>query len=168
MNREEIIQRIKQYFDIRELVGPDVYYAHYDNSWQFLDTEALHCLLIVREGIGLPIIVNNWHKYDESEWSKPHVYTERGLRVNIGKITSKRTRNGVLYLSAHLLGKAFDFKVMGMHSDDVRAWIYTNASLFPCKVRLENKITKTGKTITWVHLDIMYLPGNPKVYLFNI
>jgi len=73
-----------------------------------------------------------------------------------------------LYLSAHLMGKGIDFGVAGMSADEVRTWIIENQDLFPCKIRLEHKVAKTGKTITWVHLDVYYEEKNPHIYFFNV
>lgn len=163
MIRSEIIEKLSNYFIKQELVGHEVY-EYYTNigkdPWTCLDTNALHCLLIMREGIGLPFTVNDWQKGGR--------YDERGHRANIQEIVKGKTDKGIVYLSAHPMGKAFDFKVKGMSSDDVRQWIVDNACLFPCKIRLEHKILKTGKTITWVHFDVIWEEQNPKVYLFDI
>jgi len=160
MTRVEIIDGLQKYFGIFELVDKKVYNTFGETSWQFFDTDTLHVLLVIREGIGKPIDINNW------KWNGQ--YQERGLRTNIGYITKKKTLKGKLYLSGHVLGKAFDFKIQGMNSDDVRKWIVDHQDIIPCKVRLENMKLSTGKTISWVHVDTKFLDKNPKVYLFNI
>ena len=66
------------------------------------------------------------------------------------------------------MGKGIDFDVEDMTADEVREWIIAHHDLFPYKIRLENKILKTGKTIGWVHLDLFWYPDNTKIYLFNI
>ena len=43
--------------------------------------------------------------------------------MNLCSIVQAKTRKEILYLSGHVLGKAFDFKVKGMDSEDVRKWI---------------------------------------------
>ena len=50
------------------------------------------------------------------------------------------------YLSAHVLGAAFDFDVEGMLAEETRQWIEKNKADLPYPVRLE-------KNTTWVHLD---------------
>lgn len=160
MNRQIIEQRLRQYFQFHELVDKQTYETFGDNSWQFFDTDTLHSLLILREGINLPFEVNDWY------WGGR--YDERGLRTNICDIVYKKTIKKRLYLSGHVLGKAFDFKVKGMNSDDVRQWAVDNGDLFPCKLRFENINSATGKTITWVHFDTKYIESKPKIYLFNI
>lgn len=160
MTRPEIIDGLQKYFGIYELVDKHVFNTFGETSWQFFDTDTLHVLLVIREGIGKPIDINNW------KWNGQ--YQERGLRTNIGAITKKKTLQGRLYLSGHLLGKAFDFKIQGMKSDDVRTWIVDNQDIMPCKVRLENMKLSTGKTISWVHFDTKFLDKNPKIYLFNV
>ena len=62
MKREEIIKEIKDkgYFVIQELVCRHTYTRFGDMSWQFLDTELLHTLFVIRQNIGRAIYVNNW------------------------------------------------------------------------------------------------------------
>jgi hypothetical protein len=152
MNNAEVLRRIKLYFEIKELV-PNAVIKKYGAStcWQFLDIDALHSLLVVREGIGKGITVNT-----------PGAQ-QKGLRHNRSDMVIKKIS---IYLSAHMMGKAFDFKVSGMKSEEVRNWIVNNANLFRCKIRLEHKLN--GKPISWVHLDTFYLESNPKVYLFDV
>ena len=158
MERDQIISRLKKYFDIRELVGPRTFKKHGHRSWKFFRTDALHALLIVREGIGKPITLNNWHRGGR--------FTQRGLRTNIQGIFKGFFRRGVLYLSAHVLGCGFDFDVRGMSANQVRQWIVENKHRFPFKIRLERKLR--GKFISWTHLDTYHEPHNDDVYLFDV
>lgn len=158
MNRNEIISDLEQYFEKYELVDVLTYNKYGEKSWQFFDTNILYVLLLIRTGINRQITVNNW------KWGG--IYQERGLRTNLSKITRGKTKDNQLYLSAHIMAKAFDFKVKDMDSEDVRMWIVKNQSIFPCKIRLEHK--KNGIPITWVHIDTKYLSSNPKVYLFDV
>ena len=147
MTRTEILAAIKPFFDIDELVCPHVYSKWKDASWQFLDTDYLHCLLVIRRDIlKKPMYCNGKGK------------TERGLRCNRCSIV--RGKSGP-YLSAHVLGKAGDFTVVGMSAEDARKAIKANASLLPCNIRLE-------KGVTWVHMDTLNQYGiNAKVYEFS-
>ena len=147
MTRTEILAAIKPYFDIDELVCPHVYSKWGETAWQFLDTDYLHCLLIVRRDIlQKPMYCNGKGK------------TERGLRCN--RCSVVRGKSGP-YLSAHVLGKAGDFTVVGMSAEDARKAIKANASKLPCNIRLE-------KGVTWVHMDTLNQYGiNVKVYEFS-
>jgi len=160
MNRDQITEQLSQYFAVHELVDELTYNKYGNESWQFFDKDFLHVLLIIREGIGKPIEINDW------KWGGYN--SQRGLRTNLCGITQQKTRNDKLYLSGHMLGKAADLKIKGMNADDARQWIIDNQDLFPCKVRLEHKIKSTGKTITWVHIDTKYLKRNHQVYLFEV
>ena len=51
MTREEILTAIRPYFDIDELVCNHTVAKWGDKSWQFLDTDFLHCLLVIRRDI---------------------------------------------------------------------------------------------------------------------
>lgn len=146
---------IKNYFKIQELVDREVYSIHGDSAWKFIDEKLLKCLLIVRKGLDRSIKVN--------DWSFGGSMQQRGLRHNRSSMVIGKKS---IYLSAHMMGKAVDFNVSGMESTEVRKWIQDNAELFPCKIRLENKLN--GKPISWVHLDVIQEEKNPKVYLFNV
>lgn len=158
MTEQEILQGIKKYFDIKELVGEATYNEYGERSWRFLDFRLLETMFIIRKNIGKPIYAN--------DWVIGGLYDERGLRTNVQEILSDKTSKNQLYLSAHILGKAIDFIVEGMTAEEVRNWIIANQHILPYKIRLEHK--KNGKPITWVHLDVIYESHNPKVYLFNV
>jgi len=169
MDRELIIEELKDYFIIQELVGPDTYKLLGEESWQVYDTDTLHCLLLMRLKIDKPFTVNNWHKGGS--------YDERGFRSNIQPIVKSKTEKNQLYLSGHLMGKAIDFTVKDMTPEQVRDWIEQNADIFPCKIRLEWKKKDTNKNsptfgkmipITWVHFDTKQDSTKPKIYKFNV
>lgn len=149
------MKTIKDYFGIDELVDKTVYDKYGEGAWKFIDKDALACLLVVREGLGKPITVNNW------KIGGP--FSQRGLRHNMSSLVKNKTR---LYLSAHIFGKAFDFDVEGMTAIEVRKWIDENADKFPCNIRLERNLG--SNPISWVHLDIMSHENAPKVYQFDV
>lgn len=157
-DRFEIIEKLKNYFAIQELVGKATYKKYGERSWKFFNTEALNMLLIVREGIGKSITVNNWHRGGK--------FSQRGLRTNLQQIFKGYFNRKRLYLSGHVLGTAFDFNVEGMSTKEVHNWIKSNAELFPFKVRIEG--TFKGKTPSWVHLDCIQESHNPKCYVFDV
>jgi len=152
MKDSEILNRIKRYFDIRELVGKETFLKHGQRSWKFFDFRLLQALLIIRENLGREIYVNNW--------DSGGTFDERGLRSNVQEILKGKTMKGLLYLSGHVLGKAVDFDVKGMTAEEVRTWIVENADLFPFKIRLE-------KDVSWIHLDVIYEEQNSHIYFFE-
>jgi len=158
MSRDEIIKDLKNYFIIQELVGPNVYNKYGDNSWFVLQTDILHCLLIIREERGNPITVNNWHKNGQ--------YDERGYRDNLSHIYYEKTLDNSLYLSGHVLGCAFDFTEKNISAQETRNWIFNNENLFPCKIRLEHRFN--GKPISWCHIDTKHYESNNKVHFFDV
>lgn len=155
MNRSEIIAELKKYFNIHELVDKSVYDLHGESSWKFFDTEALLALLTVRKKLAKQITINTWF------WGGR--FSQRGLRHNQSPMVRSKSR---VYLSAHMLGKAFDFDVKGMSATQVRTWIKSNPELFKSKIRLEEKLR--GKEINWVHLDVIQEEKNPQIYLFDV
>jgi hypothetical protein len=146
---------IKDYFDIRELVDKTVFDRFGQSAWKFIDKDLLACLLFIREALGKPMTINNWHKGGQ--------FSQRGLRTNISPMVQGKTG---LYLSAHLFGKGSDFDVAGMTAVEVRLWIVANAEKLPCKIRLERNMK--GKPINWVHLDTLTDETQGKVLQFDV
>lgn len=144
----QVRKRIKKYFGIHELVGKRTLKKHGERAWKFLDYRALYALLIVREGLGRRMFVNRGR------------LQQRGLRTIVQQMIRNFFYKDVLYLSAHLFGKAFDFDVEGMTAHEVRKWIIKNSDLFPFKIRLENNVS-------WNHLDVFWEEKNPKIYIFQ-
>lgn len=130
---------IKDYFDIRELVCPHVHDKFGAYAWQFFDPRLLDTLLVIREKIGKPIIVNNWASGGD--------FSQRGLRCNICALPKEKTSLEKLYMSAHSQGMAVDFDVAEMKAEEVRKWIKDNQIFLPHPIRLE-------EDVNWVHLDV--------------
>ena len=144
--RDEIIRELHRYFQVRELVCDHTFSKWGERSWQFLDTDWLHCLLIIRRDIlQAPMVCNT----DEAR--------QRGLRCNRCELV--RGKDSV-YLSSHILGKAGDFTVKGMTAQEARTRIKNNAHLLPCPIRLEGGVN-------WLHFDVLPQYGlDVKVYEF--
>lgn len=133
MTREQILKEIKPYFDIDELVCDHVYAKWGERSWQFLDTDLLHCLLIIRRDIiKMPMYCNSKTAH------------QRGLRCNRCQLVKEKT---FVYLSSHILGKALDLSCPGMKAEKMRELIKANADKLPCPIRIE-------KDVSWLHFDV--------------
>ena len=147
MTRSEILTAIRPYFDIDELVCNHTFAKWGEKSWQFLDTDFLHCLLVIRRDI-----------IKRPMWCNGSQKKQRGLRCNrCDMVKSKST----VYLSAHCLGKAGDFTISGMTAEQARTTIKQNAHLLPCNIRLE-------KGVSWLHFDVLPQYGiTQKVYEFK-
>ena len=146
-DRNAIIRALGKYFHVKELVCPHCYAKWGQKAWQFLDTDLLYCLLLLRETIICKPMVVNYNGH----W-------QRGLRCNMCDLVKSKTD---VYLSAHVLGKAIDFNVQGMDANEARRLIKLHAPSFPCNVRLE-------KGVSWVHFDVVQQWGiTDKVYEFN-
>lgn len=121
--------RVSRYFDIKELVCPHIYDKFREYAWQFFDPRLLDVLLVIRENINSPIIVNNWSSGGD--------LSQRGYRCNLCSIPKEKTSLEKLYMSAHCQGMAIDFNVNGMSVEDVHKWINDNKILLPHPIRLE-------------------------------
>ena len=145
--RDEIIRELHKYFQIRELVCEHTHSEWGERAWQFLDTNYLACLLVIRRDIlQQPMTCN----HDEA--------TQRGLRCNLCQIVKDKDK---LYLSSHVLGKAGAFTVKGLTAQEARSRIRNNAHLLPCPIRMEGGVS-------WLHFDVLPQYGvTDKVYEFT-
>lgn len=147
MNREDIINQLREYFQISELVCDHTFSIWGQRSWQFLDTTFLHNLLIIRRDIlKAPMVCNH---------SSAH---QRGLRCNRCELVREKSST---YLSSHVLGKAGDFTVQGMTAQEARSRIRNHANLLPYPLRVEGGVS-------WLHIDTLPQYGiTSKVYEFS-
>ena len=147
IDRDSIIRELHNYFQIRELVCEHTHSEWGERAWQFLDTDYLACLLVIRRDIlQAPMTCN----HDKA--------TQRGLRCNLCQIVKDKDK---LYLSSHVLGKAGDFTIKGLTAQEARSRIRDNAHLLPCPIRLEGGVN-------WLHFDVLPQYGlDMKVYEFT-
>jgi hypothetical protein len=148
MNRDQILTEIKKFFKVKELVCNHIYMKWGESSWQFLDTDFLHALLIVRRDIlKAGMVCNN------------STMTQRGIRCNCCDLVKNKPS---VYMSAHNLGKGGDFTISGMTAEQARQKIKSSAHLLPCNVRIEGGVT-------WLHIDVLPQTGiTQKVYEFKV
>lgn len=147
MTRDEIIKALRKYFQVSELVCEHTFAEWGERSWQFLDTNFLHVLLIIRRDIlQTPMTCNHSGA------------NQRGLRCNMCELVFEKSE---VYLSSHILGKAGDFTVHGLTAQEARSRIRNNAHLLPCNIRMEGGVS-------WLHFDVLPQYGiNEKVYEFS-
>lgn len=146
MNRQKIITELSSYFKIQELVCPHIYKKWTDASWQFIDTAYLETLLVIRRDIIRMSMICNTDSL-----------TQRGIRCNLCKLVKSKS---VPYLSAHILGKAGDFTIIGMTAEEARQKILNNADILPYPMRIE-------ANVSWLHIDVLPQHGiKEKVHFF--
>lgn len=144
MNRNELIKEVSKYFKLKELVCPHCYAKFGESSWQFISTELLSALYILRTiVINKPMLVNHGN------------LTQRGLRCNMCDLV-KNKKN--IYLSAHCLGKAIDFNVNDLTIQECHQLIKDNLDKFEYPIRLED----IQSAPTWVHIDCYQPTGSEK------
>ena len=169
-----------KYFQLYELVCPHVYYRFGEQAWGFLDQNQMILMDWIRENLG-ETYINNWYEYLDSDFIKyiidriknkePILVSEepkppdtllyqRGLRCNICGLSYAKTKEGIVYVSGHFLGKADDFDVKTMSAGEVRLWLLQHPDRIPYPIRLE-------KNIKWVHMDSEDNFTGEKVHLFN-
>lgn len=149
--RNKLINSLKPYFHIRELVCPHVYEKFKERAWQFISTEILSTLYVLRTIVlKEPIFINNWFSQGS--------YSQRGLRCNICSLVKDKNK---CYLSAHQLGKAIDFNVSDKTAEEVRKIIKQNIDKFEYPIRLE-------EGTSWVHIDCYTLDDSVKLTTFSV
>lgn len=138
MTRNEIINELKPYFQIKNLVCKHANQKYSLMAWQFLSTEILETLLVLRKDIlKVPLICNDYPN---------GCFTQRGLRCNLCEIVKGKSASKTMYLSAHVRGNAFDLQSPNMTAAQMRELIKVNASKLPHPIRIE-------KDVTWLHVD---------------
>ena len=146
-------QSAAKFFGIKELVCPHVYERFGDEAWNFLDERLLLPLHTIRLYLDKPIIVNNW--------AKGGSYSQRGLRCNVCPLVREKTSLEKVYVTAHLQGKAIDFHVPGLSSDEVRDFIVGIQCQLPYPIRIERG------TQEWAHIDMRASEFYDKINFFN-
>ena len=148
MTRNEIIEKLKENFSIKELVCPHTYERFGERSWMFLTTEILHTLLVLRTDIlNVPLTCNSYKLN----------LTQRGLRCNLCEKCASKTKEGKIYLSAHHNGCGLDLTSPEMTAAEMRKRIRQQYRKLPYNVRIEDN--GYGKP-TWLHIDT-YDTGEP-------
>lgn len=141
-----LIEELKKYFNIKELVCPHVYEKYGERAWIFLDAMALRLLLVLRRDIlKVPLVCNT------------KTLTQRGLRCNRCEIVRGKISP---YLSAHVTGKGFDLSSSAMSAEEMRLKIAENVDLLPCKVRIE-------QDVNWLHIDVYDEMQTSKIKYFK-
>ena len=133
------------YFRTWELVPKETYQQFDDNSIMFFPANALRMLDRLRDFLGVPIIINNWHEGGNYEYS--------GLRPISCKVGSE--------YSQHRLGQAFDIKPLRMLIGDAFKMIMDNQS--DDRLDYITAIEDISYTPTWLHVGCPNLPDRIRI-----
>jgi hypothetical protein len=139
---------IPKHFQSYELLPPDVYQKMGDNGLYLIDDRILWTLDQIREYFNKPITINNWKKGGQ--------FSQRGYRND---------PNTGAPLSAHRFGRACDFDISGITSNEFRTKV-KSGGLDTVMVY----ITRMEDGVNWNHMDCMGLPRkeNEKIEFFNV
>ena len=143
---------IQDYFNISEVVCPEVYHKYNEFAWNFFDMRLLIIMEAIRTKLNKKITVNDYQVHGQ--------FTQRGLRCVQCQIMIDLFKSGNLFVDPHALGKAWDFDIEGLVAQEVRDYLIQNKTLWPYPFRLEN-------SVNWIHLDVYSDGSNGKVVLFN-
>ena len=145
MNRETLIQQVKNHFDIKELVCPHVYQVFGELAWGFFREDYLETILFLRRHFGVKMYCNYAGM------------TQRGVRCNMCDLVRTKIRP---YLSGHVLWCAGDWTFEGYEAEQMRQEIKKIAHLLPYPIRLE-------RSVTWVHIDTLAYGRTGKITEFT-
>jgi hypothetical protein len=124
-----------KYFKVQEFIDPITYKELGDNSISLIDSKLIDIADFIREDIGLPVTINNWHENGQ--------YKESGLR-------NKNSKTGAPK-STHKLGKGMDLKIKGWGGKEWYEYVKEKfKKLYDLGLRrIEDKSIAT----TWCHMD---------------
>lgn len=128
--------RLTRNFLLQEFVPPQVFDVYGERSIWFLDQRLITLAQALRDDLGRPVIINNWHskgRYKESGFRMPHTPTGGAL-------------------SQHKFGRAVDIKVAGMVPEKVRQHLRDNFEIY----HAFGLTTIEKDTTTWTHLDLRW------------
>ncbi len=134
------------HFDIRELVGPDVFAKRGMLAWDLMDAELLRTLDQLRKRYGV-ITINNW--------ADGGTFKESGLRDPL-------TTTGAVW-SMHKFGRAADLKFKDVSAMDVQEDVLAHPDLFPLLTCMEN----AEATKTWLHVDTRNHSQQQQIWIVN-
>jgi hypothetical protein len=123
------------HFDVREMVDQNTFKALGVNAAWLIDPKIVRVLDLLREKLGAPIFVNNWHTGGP--------FKSSGFR-------SMSDKTGAMF-SQHRRGCAADVKASGRKPADLLAII--NANFDDFKAAGLTTIEDINYTPTWLHLD---------------
>lgn len=130
-----------KYFKIQELVCPHIYKQYGERGWDFFQENFLRDLDMLREILGVPIIINNYQSGGQ--------YSQSGTRCPFCELIDKDLKKGKLNMSAHGLFQAVDIKPQGMSIKTAFQKVLDNQDKFRVIKRIEN----IEFTPTWLHVD---------------
>jgi len=123
------------YFDVREMVDANTFKALSVNAAWLIEPKIVRVLDLLREKLGAPVVVNNWHTGGP--------FKSSGFR-------SMSDKTGAMF-SQHRRGCAADVKSAGRKPADILAIINANFEEF--KAAGLTTIEDVNFTPTWLHLD---------------
>ena len=128
-------------FHVSELVCNHTYSRFGEKAWMFIPQASIDFLHWFRTSIKRPIIINNYNAI------RPGNETQSGLRCAACPLVMNKAKKGIPYMTAHLEGRAWDPRVIGMTTKEVHRWFEENIEKIPCNIRLE-------KDVPHIHVDL--------------
>lgn len=129
--------KVSDHFDIREFVPKVIYNKYGTKSIWFIDPRLIEGMELIRTFFNAQVTINNWHIGGNLQ--------NRGFRMPDSKVGAS--------LSQHKFGRAADFNVKGLASDEVYDQLLDNWKDFaPIFTTMENKDFTRG----WTHIDLRH------------
>ncbi len=128
--------KVSANFYLQEFIDPDTYKRFGASSVWFIDRKIINLAQFIRERLGKPCTVNNWHSNGSYKYS--------GFRPPKCTVGAS--------MSQHRFGRAMDLKVKGITPDELRAELKNNYSIY--KRFGLGAIEDGAFAPTWCHIDV--------------
>jgi hypothetical protein len=122
-------------FTAEEIVDRETFEKLGARSFMLFRPEALRMLDGLRDFLGVPLVINDWHRGGQYQYS--------GYRPASCTVGAK--------YSAHRLGCAFDLKPKGLTIS--AAWAKIQGSPNDPRLALLRRVENISATPTWLHVD---------------
>ena len=129
--------KVSNNFYLQEFVDEGTYASWGDSCIWFVDPRIITLAQFIRERLGKPCTINNWHGGGKFQYS--------GFRPPKCTVGAS--------LSQHRFGRAIDLKVKGMTADEVRSHIEEHWFLYH-KATALSTIEDGNDAPSWCHIDI--------------
>ncbi len=124
-------------FKLTEFISKETWDKYGHGALKYLDDRIIKTCQKLRDELGIPLTINNWHYGGNRH--------ESGLRVEGMKNYSPT--------SQHTFGRAVDIISAHMSAEEMRQHIYNNRYNYPYIKAIE-------RNVSWLHIDCRYTNSN--------
>lgn len=143
-------------FSLQEWIDRETFKVFGGKAIRLLDMRIVHLYQSIRDDLGKPITINDWHYGGNRQFSgfRPWLWPYHNKSLGL---LSEKELSAINFTSQHKFGRAGDALFMGEDIEEIREYVIENReSLFPTLMRVE-------MGVSWLHLDVACTPNNSLV-----